>query len=82
MAAPAPSPESGGGIAGMLPDNTPAGEVYYLGIIDILQQYDLWKMGETFVKTLAKPSNAKAISSVNPHFYAVRFVDFLSKHTQ
>lgn len=58
----------------------PGDEIYFLGIIDILQQYDLRKMGETAVKSLVHPS--KDISAVSPHFYAQRFVRFLEQHTQ
>jgi hypothetical protein len=78
--APAPSAAAGGGIPGELPDGEPADEIYYMGIIDILQQYDLRKMGETVLKSVVHPISG--ISSVSPAFYAERFVKFLSEHTR
>jgi 1-phosphatidylinositol-4-phosphate 5-kinase len=77
---PAPShyPHAGGGIPGALPNGEFNGELYFLGIIDILQQYTLRKRGETLVKSLVHP--ADGVSSVSPSFYAARFVRFLSEH--
>jgi hypothetical protein len=49
------------------------------GIIDILQQYDLKKRGETVLKSVIHAR--KDISSVEPKFYAKRFLNFLSEHT-
>ena len=77
---PWPSARSGGGIEARGPDGGPAEEVYFLGIIDILQQYDLRKMGETVLKSLVHP--VAGISAVGPRFYAERFVEFLTEHTE
>lgn len=51
-------------------------EIYYVGIIDILQEYNLWKTSETVVQSLIHDGNQ--ISSVSPKFYAARFVSFVS----
>jgi len=49
-------------------------EIYFFGIIDILQHYNTKKMAETVVKrTSAKHSE---ISCVDPKLYATRFVQF------
>jgi 1-phosphatidylinositol-4-phosphate 5-kinase len=49
------------------------------GIIDILQQYDLKKRGETVLKSILHKK--EDISSVGPELYAKRFLRFLSAHT-
>ncbi|CEG46194.1 Phosphatidylinositol-4-phosphate-5-kinase (PIPK-C) [Plasmopara halstedii] len=54
------------------------GFVYFLGIIDILQQYNTRKIAEAFIKGLRH--NRKQISSVNPDFYGDRFIEFMEKH--
>ena len=54
-------------------------EVYFLGVIDILQQYDLRKRGETFLKSWLHP--LAGLSSVPPAAYAQRFVEFIAAHT-
>ncbi|RNE99534.1 putative phosphatidylinositol-4-phosphate 5-kinase-like [Trypanosoma rangeli] len=51
-------------------------EIYYIGIIDILQRYNAWKYLETTFLGLAQDS--KKISSVPPREYAERFVAFVS----
>lgn len=86
---PGPQSSAGGGIPGCVPRSGGGGasgsslalcdEVYFLGIIDILQQYDLRKVGETALKSLVHPS--REISAVSPAFYAQRFVRFLEAHT-
>jgi len=51
-------------------------EIYFFGIIDILQQYNTKKMAETVVKrSRAKHSE---ISCVDPDMYANRFIQFCS----
>lgn len=55
------------------------GEIYFLGIIDILQVYNVGKRGETVFKSLL--GNGNKISSVHPRYYATRFVDFLLRNT-
>ena len=52
-------------------------EVYFCGIIDVLQQYNARKRAETFFKGFG--NNSKQISCVDPQWYAERFYDFLDK---
>ena len=50
-------------------------EVYYIGIIDILQKYNKRKKVEHFFKTIQHES--KTVSAVPPKDYADRMLDFL-----
>ena len=50
-------------------------QVYFCGIIDILQQYNTRKRAETFFKGFVQDS--KAISCVDPDWYAKRFLEFI-----
>lgn len=75
---PAPTNAAGGGISGMTPEGRPSDEIYYLGIIDILQQYDARKMTETVLKGMVLP--VAGISAVSPAYYAKRFVEFVKAH--
>jgi 1-phosphatidylinositol-4-phosphate 5-kinase len=52
--------------------------LYYMGIIDILQEYNMKKKGEHFFKSFR--FNADDISAVNSRKYGNRFIDFLSSH--
>jgi len=52
-------------------------EIYFVGIIDILQQYNRHKKLEHFVKSLL--DDPEIISSVHPDLYSRRFNRFLSK---
>ncbi|CAN0220924.1 unnamed protein product [Laminaria digitata] len=54
-------------------------DVYYMGIIDILQQYNTRKHGETVWKCLRH--ERYKISCVDPQLYFERFVEFLDKHS-
>jgi len=67
-----------GGIYGRGRNGRKNGFVYFLGIIDILQQYNTRKIAETFFKGLRH--NRKQISSVHPNFYGDRFIEFVEKH--
>ena len=64
-----------------LPESTDAVEEYdvvlYLGIIDILQEYNVSKRVEHAVKSLK--FDPLSISSVDPNLYSKRFVSFLEK---
>jgi 1-phosphatidylinositol-4-phosphate 5-kinase len=51
-------------------------EIYYIGIIDILQEYTLWKRSETIVQ--GSISDIHQISSVHPKEYAARFISFMT----
>lgn len=55
-------------------------EIYYCGVIDILQLYNMHKSGETILKGLIGYDTSK-ISSVDPQSYAKRFIEFLEDHT-
>mmetsp|Transcript_58327 Transcript_58327/g.86728 ORF Transcript_58327/g.86728 Transcript_58327/m.86728 type:complete len:213 (-) Transcript_58327:147-785(-) len=52
-------------------------ELYFAGIIDILQHYNARKWGETMMRRAAG-NNGSAISCVDPVTYADRFVNFMS----
>ena len=54
-------------------------EIYFCGVIDILQQYNLRKRSETFFKSFTNDS--KLISSVDAFTYATRFVRFIGDNT-
>jgi len=51
-------------------------EIYFAGIIDILQSYNTRKWGENMMRK-AVGGNEKAISCVHPEAYAERFVEFI-----
>jgi len=51
-------------------------EIYFAGVIDILQLYNSRKWGETQLRK-AVGNSEKAISCVNPDAYAERFVEFM-----
>jgi Phosphatidylinositol-4-phosphate 5-kinase len=51
-------------------------ELYFAGIIDILQLYNTRKWGETIFRK-AVGNNEKAISCIHPDAYARRFVEFI-----
>eukprot|EP01090_Pellita_catalonica_P008475 TRINITY_DN1933_c0_g1_i2.p2 TRINITY_DN1933_c0_g1~~TRINITY_DN1933_c0_g1_i2.p2 ORF type:complete len:102 (+),score=21.17 TRINITY_DN1933_c0_g1_i2:79-384(+) len=51
-------------------------EIYYMGIIDILQRYTMAKRGEHVVKSIRYDSNF--ISSISPPEYATRFIKFIT----
>ncbi|GLE02810.1 hypothetical protein PINS_up011674 [Pythium insidiosum] len=67
-----------GGIYGRDRFGRKNGFVYFLGVIDILQQYNTRKIAETFIKGFRH--NRKEISAVNPVFYGDRFIEFMEKH--
>eukprot|EP01116_Phalansterium_solitarium_P021505 TRINITY_DN6706_c0_g1_i2.p1 TRINITY_DN6706_c0_g1~~TRINITY_DN6706_c0_g1_i2.p1 ORF type:complete len:393 (-),score=124.22 TRINITY_DN6706_c0_g1_i2:87-1265(-) len=52
-------------------------EIYYVGIIDILQQYTSKKKIAHLAKSIRHSRDD--LSTVNPRFYSVRFKDFMSK---
>ncbi|KAJ0392216.1 hypothetical protein P43SY_003043 [Pythium insidiosum] len=67
-----------GGIFGRDRFGRKNGFVYFLGVIDILQQYNTRKIAETFFRGFRH--NRKEISAVNPVFYGDRFIEFMEKH--
>jgi 1-phosphatidylinositol-4-phosphate 5-kinase len=54
-------------------------EIYYVGIIDILQQYNVRKRGENLMKSITHDSTQ--ISSVHPQLYASRFSKFITENS-
>ena len=67
-----------GGVRGMNGDFTPRAEIYYMGVIDILQEYNAKKRAEHTLKSFTADSSK--ISAVDPSFYAERFLDWLQTH--
>jgi hypothetical protein len=73
--------------SGELPDNQPhyvyrssnKGQVYMIALIDILQEYNLWKKAETFWKTKVKRVPLSSLSCVEPELYSERLLSFLTK---
>ncbi|XP_065054078.1 phosphatidylinositol 5-phosphate 4-kinase type-2 beta-like isoform X2 [Rhopilema esculentum] len=53
-------------------------EIYYLGIIDVLTYYGSNKKAAHAAKTVKHGAGAE-ISTVNPAYYATRFMDFLEE---
>ena len=47
--------------------------IYVLGIIDLLQEWNLGKKGEHFFKTVIKGHHSSSVSAVAPDEYATRF---------
>ena len=56
------------------------GKIYYLGIIDILQQYNIRKRVETTYRRL-EYRHGEEPSCVKPHDYASRFVRFFDEYS-
>lgn len=77
---PQPDPRHGMGIPSAGPDGKIGRDLYFMGIIDILQQYDLRKRGENLLRRVVQPGGA--ISAVAPDFYARRFVQFLAENSR
>lgn len=58
-------------------EGAPQKEVYFMGLIDILTQYDAKKKAAHAAKTVKHGAGAE-ISTVHPEQYAKRFLDFIS----
>ncbi|XP_060108109.1 phosphatidylinositol 5-phosphate 4-kinase type-2 gamma [Heteronotia binoei] len=58
-------------------ENSPQKEVYFMGLIDILTQYDAKKKAAHAAKTVKHGAGAE-ISTVHPDQYAKRFLDFVT----
>jgi len=52
--------------------------IYYIGIIDTLQDYNWRKRLETWAKTCVKRNDGRGISSVEPGLYQQRFLNYLN----
>jgi len=59
---------------------TPRSEIYFMGIIDILQEFNLKKQIESSYKGIKY--NKDAISAINSKKYAQRFMEYLDKHME
>eukprot|EP01035_Chromulina_nebulosa_P018924 gene18924-24731_t len=68
------------GINSRLATNERGNEIYYVGIIDILQQYNGVKKIENLIKGFQY--DRKQISAVDSEFYAKRFVKFIDENTE
>ena len=66
-----------GGFCGMNNDGTLNNEIYYIGIIDILQQYNLLKFTENKYKSYFSKDCSTKISALSPKKYAKRFIEFI-----
>ncbi|KAJ1890272.1 Phosphatidylinositol-4-phosphate 5-kinase, partial [Kickxella alabastrina] len=49
--------------------------IYYLGVIDILTPYNMFKRTEHFVKAIVH--DGSQISAINPRKYGLRFLRFM-----
>ncbi|KAJ9078772.1 Phosphatidylinositol-4-phosphate 5-kinase [Entomophthora muscae] len=67
----------GGGFLATNENDEPSGELYCMGIIDIMTPYNLGKKFEHVFKSIGKDDNV--ISAVDPFTYAHRFLSFLTK---
>lgn len=76
-AAGGPASAYGADVAGMSTTSVPRREIYFCGVIDILQYYNARKMGETVMRRAAG-NGAMDISCVDPETYGKRFVRFVS----
>ncbi len=59
----------------------PLSEVYYMGIIDILQPYNMSKFIESKIKRSLFRIPKSELSAVGPHLYGRRFQEFLIART-
>jgi hypothetical protein len=67
-----------GGCAGQYEDGTPNGEIYFMGIIDILQVWNAQKKAEKIAKVYLQRRAALDISAAEPAVYAERFKRFVA----
>lgn len=68
-----------GGFRSTDENNLPLDSIYYLGIIDILQPYNIRKKVEHAIKSITESSTD--ISCVEPKTYSNRFQSFIQEHT-
>ncbi len=72
----------GGGLRASGADDSAAGEVYVLGLVDMLQAYDWRKRLASGWKRLALQQRRHTLSTVPAHQYAARFLAFLQSKMQ
>mmetsp|Transcript_17434 Transcript_17434/g.25970 ORF Transcript_17434/g.25970 Transcript_17434/m.25970 type:complete len:104 (+) Transcript_17434:2239-2550(+) len=65
---------------GLPQDETPNPKIYFVGIIDILQQFNSRKRVEARWRTLQ--AGREGASCVHPQLYADRFMRFFDEYTQ
>ncbi len=63
-------------------DGAPGSEIYYFGIIDILQQYNERKILENLVKRMIVRGGEMGISAIAPQKYAKRFLRFIEANVE
>ena len=51
--------------------------IYYMGIIDILQKYNLRKKFEHYCKKIILRKDGKGISCVEPQYYQMRYMNYM-----
>lgn len=68
-----------GGYRGRFEDGEESSEVWFMGIIDILQRYNARKRMENFIKGIKHDKHS--ISAVPPAEYARRFVEFIAENS-
>jgi len=68
------------GFASTNNNNEETNELYFMGIIDILQPYDLRKQLEHSIKSFRYDRHQ--ISAVNPREYCDRFLNFIKRNTE
>ena len=51
-----------------------------MAVIDYLQEWNLNKKAERFIKTKILLKNAKNLSAIEPNQYATRFADFVTQY--
>ena len=54
--------------------------VYHISLIDFLQEWNLNKRGERFMKTVLMGKDGPTLSALEPNEYAVRFKKFCEQH--
>jgi len=54
--------------------DTDQGSIYHFGIIDVLQEWDVMKRIERFVKTSLLCQHREGVSAVSPDAYKKRFL--------
>jgi len=68
------------GVRSYSPNGFPRFDIYYMGVIDILQEFDLRKRLESTYKGIR--FNKNAISAVASKRYAERMILYLDEHTE
>lgn len=56
-----------------------SGEVFILGLVDILQQWDFSKRVESSLKALRRPMQAAHISAVDPRAFRLRLAEYVAR---